>query len=885
MSDDNIDVKIRVQTSEVKSGMGEAANATQQAAERMRSTLVAASDGMKSAISGVVDNLKGIGSGMSGAAGATEAGAAVMSGRLGMLATAAVPAIAAFAALSAAVLSAKEAVERTAKMTQNAMELGRALGITASEAQTYLLALEDIDASQGDLIAASKGMSRQLRENEQEMNALGLVTRDSAGNLRPMNDLVVDGIDVLNQYKEGTDRAMVSQRLFGRGIDGSSNLLLLSKKVLQENGKAAKELGVEIGARGVAAWQDFDAASDRANISTKGVTKAIGEQLIPIATDLINLFNSAMPTAIMVIRGALGGLATAFYVVKHEVIKLWETINAMVVTVVEPLRAMNAAMLKALRGDFSGAAAEIKWIGGVISGAWAGSMQRITNSSEETSSKIAALWSKDSGVGGNGGNNGTENAPNPKNKSKGKAAESRTSQWETELAEMKTAFQEQSNAEGQFRQFSVESELKFWQDKLRLTTKGTAENLSVRKKVADLQQAINKDAFDAEIAMLRKQEAEAGNNAARKLQIAEKEVAEIGRVYGLGSKEYEKAEQRRVQIAKEAANQIQQIKDAALETERNRALDIVDADADIARLQLDLGNITKEQLLAQEMQFEQRRNEIKLQALNDRLALADPDSDPVKYAQLKAQIEALEILHRQKMRQIATQQAANAAQPETTLFKGMEEAYERALTGILSRTMTLRQALSGIYRQIFTTFVQEMVTKPLAQMMVRFVRETILHKLMGQSQVQSQVAASTQTMTTKATEATAVVGSNAAEAASGAAASQASIPYVGWALAGAAFAATLAMVMGARSSIKSASGGYDVPSGVNPVTQIHEEEMVLPAHLANPMREMLAGGGGGGGININISALDGHSVKRVLIDNKHAVASAVKSAVRDGART
>lgn len=883
MSDDNIDVKIRVQTSEVKSGMGEAANATQQATERMRKALAGASEGMKSSISGVIDNLKGIGSGMSGAAGATEAGAVLMSGRMGMLAAAVAPAIAAFAALSAAVMAARAAIERTAQMTQNAMELGRALGITASEAQTYSLALEDIDASQGDMIAASKGMSRQLRENEQEMNALGLVTRDTAGNLRPLNDLVVDGVAVLNQYKEGTDRAMASQRLFGRGIDGSSNLLLLNKEVLQEDAKAAEELGLQIGAKGVAAWKDFDAASDRAGFSLKGVTKAIGDQLIPIATDLINLFNAVMPAAIVVIRGALGGLATAFYAVKNGVVVLWETINAMVVTVAEPLRAMSFAMSKALRGDFAGAAAEINGIGGVISGAWSGAMARMTESSADASSKIAALWSKDSAVGGNGGSDGSKNFKDNKEKGTGKA-ESRTAQWETELAEMKTAFQEQSNAEGQFRQFSVESELKFWQDKLRLTTKGTSENLSIRKKVADLQQAINKDAFDAEIAMLRKQEAEAGNNAAKKLAIAEKEVAEIGRVYGLGSKEYEKAEQRRVQIAREATNQIQQIKDSALETERNRALAMVDADEDIARLSLDIGAITKEQLLAQEMQFEQRRNDIKLQALNDRLALADPDSDPVKYAQLKAQIEALEILHQQKMRQISVQQASAAAQPGANLFRGMEDAYERALTGMLTRTMTFRQALSSIYKQIFTTFLQEMVTKPLAQMMVRFVRETVLHKLMGQSQVQSQVAASTQTMTTKATEATAVVGSNAAEAASGAAASQASIPYVGWALAGAAFAATLAMVMGAKSSIKSASGGFDIPAGVNPMTQLHAEEMVLPAHIANPMRDMLAGGGGGsGGMTINISALDGQSVKRVLIDNKHALAAALRSAGRDGA--
>ncbi len=47
-------------------------------------------------------------------------------------------------------------------------------------------------------------------------------------------------------------------------------------------------------------------------------------------------------------------------------------------------------------------------------------------------------------------------------------------------------------------------------------------------------------------------------------------------------------------------------------------------------------------------------------------------------------------------------------------------------------------------------------------------------------------------------------------------------------------------------SRKSAAGGYDIPSGVNPVTQLHEEEMVLPSPLANAVRRMAGEGEGGG---------------------------------------
>ena len=53
---------------------------------------------------------------------------------------------------------------------------------------------------------------------------------------------------------------------------------------------------------------------------------------------------------------------------------------------------------------------------------------------------------------------------------------------------------------------------------------------------------------------------------------------------------------------------------------------------------------------------------------------------------------------------------------------------------------------------------------------------------------------------------------------------------------------------------KSAAGGYDIPSGENPLTQLHEKEMVLPAQYADVIRGLANNGStSSGGININTS--------------------------------
>lgn len=118
----------------------------------------------------------------------------------------------------------------------------------------------------------------------------------------------------------------------------------------------------------------------------------------------------------------------------------------------------------------------------------------------------------------------------------------------------------------------------------------------------------------------------------------------------------------------------------------------------------------------------------------------------------------------------------------------------------------------------------------------------------------------------------------------------ASIPFpVNIALGVAAFAGVAALV----GKVASASGGYDIPAGVNPMTQLHEEEMVLPKQHANTIRALgksmanggfadpAAASGGGDTYHLSLGFVDTKGADRWLKKNGKAVANSLKGYSRN----
>jgi hypothetical protein len=725
----------------------------------------------------------------------------------------------------AGALAATKAVKATAEMTEGAMDLGRVLGSSTNEAQQWRLALEDVGASQGDLEGAAKGMARQLKENEASMQAMGLSTRDASGNLRPMTDLLQDGLDILNQHKEGADRALASQQLFGRGVDASSKLLLVNKDTLAEAKATMQELGLEVGGNAVQAWKNWDSATDRAGFSVKGLGNTVGTILMPVMTDLVKLFNLAMPYAIVIARGAIGGLVSAFYFLQTGVRTTWEVINAMVVSIAEPIRAVVEAVGRAMVGDFTGAATVMKSVPGTIQTAWSTAFDNIAESAADTRARVAAIFTPDTTPGAPEGQRGTKGYKPPPDKGGKPAAEASDMPYFQNALEQVKLYYAQTDT---LREFSKQQELDFWNTILQNTNLATKDRLAIQKKATELE----------------------------------------------------------VQVLREKAKEAQQIDAIGLKSWEDRELARVAMSEQAAREALALGRITQGQLLQQEEQFEQSRQAIKLGALTAKLATLDPDRDPVKYAEVNAQIEALELAHQQRLAgirgQVAVESAAELNAIWSDLGSRMSGLWDSGVQAMMNGTLTWRNAMRATGTELVGWFAG-------------IVKRKVVTWVTGEEALTAATAAGT--MQRWAMESWAAAKSVALWAATAvknimvsaweamAAAWKAivGIPYVGPYLAPIAAAAAFAGVANLAGNIASAEGGFDIPRGVNPMVQLHEQEMVLPRAQADVIRNMAADGGApaarGGDLHLH---LRGASVGDFFLVHRADLVKAMKQAHRDG---
>lgn len=724
---------------------------------------------------------------------------------------------------AAAALAASKAVSATAAMTESAMDLGRVLGTSTNEAQRWRIALEDVGATQGDLEGAAKGMSRQLKENEDDMKAMGLQTRDAAGNLRPMTELLTDGIEILNQHKEGADRALASQQLFGRGVDASSKLLLINKEALEEAQSTMQGLGLEVGANAVAAWKNWDAATDRAGFSLKGLVNTVGSILMPILTDLVNVFNAVMPAAIVIVRGALGGLATAFHAIKNGVIVVWEVVNAFVISVAEPIRAVVEALGRAMVGDFSGAATVIKSVPATITGAWSRAMDNIAENSERTRERIAAIWMPDSTPGEPVGSRGTKTYKPPPDKKKEKADPSDMPFFEAALAQIKLNAAEQDA----LREFSKQQELDYWRTILENTEISSKDRVAIQRKAADLDVAV------------RREQAQ--------------RIRELGRV------------------------ELQQWQDTELAK--------IALAEDAARTAVELGQGTAEQLLAQEQQFEIQRMAIKRAALEASLATLDPERDPVKRAEVNAQIEALELAHQLKLQQIRGQVAKNSAAEQRAVWEDlgnrMSNLWDAGIQAMMNGTLRWSNAMRAVGAELLG-WMAGMVKRQVATWVFGEQAKTGATQAGTLQRWAMESWAAAKSVALWAATAVKNIMVSAWEAMAGAWKAIVGIPYVGPVLAPIAAAAAFAGVSSLASNVLSAEGGFDIPRGVNPMVQLHEQEMVLPARHAEVIRNLADGAGGSGGpLTVELKGVP--MPGNFFMVHRADLVAAIKSARRDNA--
>lgn len=411
--------------------------------------------------------------------------------------------------------------------------------------------------------------------------------------------------------------------------------------------------------------------------------------------------------------------------------------------------------------------------------------------------------------------------------------------WEEEIKAQKLAHREMQRETLTHQEWDLAREAEYWRAKLATVDFNGKTGKEIRTKILALEDQLSKQSTEAKM----------------------NQVAE-----------WEKLDKHKLEMEKDAADQ---------------------ALAD--------GRISQLERLDMEIEFENRRYQIAYDALQERIALAgqDPTYSQTAIDKLKAQMGELGQGHERT-------QAKNEGKRENqrrkdapnvmemlqdggkNVWQQAQQQMSQAFTAMLTRAQSFRQAMGGVFSSIRQTFVQEMVSKPLAALVGRFAKEGAMWLANGTRQIAAQTATSAAVTGIKKVETTENVGMNAIQAAAEAFKAMAGIPYVGPILAVGAAAAAMAAVYGLMSGmggggsststtttrIPSAAGGWDIPAGINPLTQLHENEMVLPAEHAQTIREM-AGQQGGSDSTIIINSTGGDFI------HKNDLAKLLKQMKRD----
>lgn len=254
-------------------------------------------------------------------------------------------------------------------------------------------------------------------------------------------------------------------------------------------------------------------------------------------------------------------------------------------------------------------------------------------------------------------------------------------------------------------------------------------------------------------------------------------------------------------------------------------------------------------------------------------ALAEAEArNHEKDADIQAQqaIVAANASATQQITQLQTKAAEATAAEWKKVNTQITNDLDQGLDGMLKGTMNFRQAVTKEFDKlaidVINQCVNKLVTSWLAGEEAKVASSESGAAILKALNLSNLVTAKT----TDSTEAVSDITTKAAQAAAGAFASTAAIPYVGPELAPAAAASAEAEVLAFIGQIGAAEQGAVIPR--DQMMSLHADEMVLPAHISKGIQETFSnsgpqnGGGGasGGGNTYHINAHDSSSFEKYV---------------------
>lgn len=737
------------------------------------------------------------------------------------------------AGLSAMVKSALDSADALSKLSQRVGITVESLSLLMPAAELSGVSAEKFEGGLRRLAARMLEAATGSAEATRGFEALGVAFRNQDGSLRATDQVLLDLADRFKTMPDGAEKTALAMQIFGKSGADLIPFLNQGRDGVEALTAEMQALGLQIGGDTAAQAEVFNDALAKVRMAVGSIANRVIEAFLPAMNQMAEgMVESAKQGGTL--RQVLDGIV---YVLKLLALGA-ATVGKAFVALGEAIGAGMAAAVEALSGNVSGAKAIIADLKGSL-------VQRLDELAEFHDALFdpkpielpAPAIRPDGSVLDRIGGRGRARDNTTARLALAKA------QADAELKLLKDALERQGRALDQALNdrllsirdyYAAKTELETREidaeiariqglltEQRRLAVSGADEGarLRARAEVAKLESElivlINKRA-DVEVANARKA-ADAERELADALTQAREELAQITGQSSAADRQAAIERSYRDLKARLLAEN-----DAEGVSLIDRLIDVKAAQANLAALEAEWRLVTERLRNAQEaIQVQQQAGLLtEAQARKEIVALQRQSAAEMERLlptmQQAAQTIGPDAVVRVQAWRNELERTKLVVDELAPLWNRIGESFGSALNAMITGAQTWRGALFSLFQQINQAFLQQLVIQPFQQWVAMQARMLAAKLGFVQQEQAMDAAASATAVAQKSAETTAVVSMDAAKAGAGAAASQASIPYVGPALAVAAMIAMVAAVMALLGNVKKfAAGGLVTGPGTS----------------------------------------------------------------------
>lgn len=613
----------------------------------------------------------------------------------------------------------KESVSDMLHMEDQVRTLEIALGATAERATQLSIALK-LAGSDADTFAAM-AFRVQMRLNTQsdEFDRLGVKVKDAAGNFLPMEDILQNIYTRMQDFKAGADQNGFALEMVGRQARDFANEMSRLGAVQQRATELQKQLGIEMGPEKQAQIEGYRIEFNAFKVTLDAMADRIGSAVLPGLLQLADYFNNIGPSAIEAIVIAVKGLLTAFDLLKSLGVSIITAVAAGFLNLLTIVKGVGSALYAGLTGQWGKIPGIVSNTYGEMKAQTVGAANAIVGTWQSSAQRIAKLWGDIPNTP-----RSTANLPKSGNQhftpkpQAGSEDDSLMAGLENELKAEQDAYNKRQLMQGSFQTWSIEQTRDYWKNVLDQVELSTNDRMAAENKYYDAERAVQIQAFQAHIAMLKADEAAHKYNIQAKIADAEIEYQDTLQRYGKENAATQEAYRHLLELRQQLADQRKKIAD--IEEKQQEATS--QHELDMKRLDLQqqvaLREVSTEQSLAIERSFLDQEYAQLIDARQKRIDAmkGDPNSDPVALAQLEAQLLRIRQDYETKATQLVQRAELERKQASIDASNAVQNSFSTLLQDLTNRTKTVKQAFLDFFNSInqsLTKIASDQIAKQL----------------------------------------------------------------------------------------------------------------------------------------------------------------------------